>query len=1024
MSDSQPAPTADAPASPAAPANPPASAAKHASRLSMIVLALLSVGLYLHVINYELVYDDHFVIDRNASMEAVSTNFTAIFDLFSQEYWAGVNPDSPEMLKVKGQGLYRPLSLFLWALIHPFHGATTTWAYHLLSILANALAVVLLYRAVVYLFENQRLAFVAALVFALHPLHSEAVAYVAGLHDVLSAAAVFLGLMLFVRPRNSNGGLSAGSHLGILAALFVGLLAKEQTILLLPVLMLTDGFMSVQGRGLRMSQRTLLYGGLLAVTALHVLMRYNAIGYLSPQDGAISILDNPLIFEDFQTRLINGLKLMAKATWLFLWPQDLASDYSFNAIPVSNSFLQPAPLAGLVLVASLLMLGLGRMKRWPALCWGILFFLGCTAFFSNIIAPIGTIFAERLTYLPTAGACVAVAALIDRFILSRGLKDDTMHPLALSVVVIMGLALAIRTVDRNAEFKNSLSLFEAAREVSPRSARVHFQLGGIEAKNELFTRAENSMLTSLSILPTFMVAKIALGDIYMKDENFDMAFDQYRLVLRDLAGATNVSPIIEDTKRLALQRLAEINKERGDLQGAEEQLKLLIQINPDNPQPYLDMADMLEKQDRAADAIPYLEDLLDRHPDNSDGLLMLARTAGLVRDGEAYARARQGLEQSESGRAMALCVTGQELYLAAREENDKDKLNRALAAFDEAMALDDSLPQPYFYRGRFLNEEGRPFDALGQLELALERDARHPGALMQKVLALFKLNTVENIEEAVETLSVLETVNPNAACYKLMYEAYFRLGRRGKMEQTLKRLEELGSLPIQTILQSMFASEDDGEYDLAIERVLEAMKIEGYADHPEVISHLARLLMKADRPAEALAALHRQAESIQLQPAFKDIYLSINKARALMALKRYVEAANELEQFEQASNADNPMHRASLLQWRSALFLIADGPFYRPADAAELCREGLQITGYNHPPFFDLLMEALLDQDDTEAALKQAIEARVQFHKADRYKTAELALDKATKGDVDAALVLLREGDDEVLLKLADALER
>src|SRR5262249_36563815 len=134
--------------------------------------------------------------------------------------------------------------------------------------------------------------------------------------------------------------------------------------------------------------RLAVYGGLLLLLAIHIGIRAAAIGNLKPSGSAISVLDNPLIHEDFGIRLINGLKLLAFQIWPFLWPAKLSIDYSFNATPPPRSFLEPEPLSAAVLMIALLAWGLVMLKRRPPIGWGILFFLGVAAFTSNILLPI------------------------------------------------------------------------------------------------------------------------------------------------------------------------------------------------------------------------------------------------------------------------------------------------------------------------------------------------------------------------------------------------------------------------------------------------------------------------------------------------------------------------------------------------------------------------------------------------------------------------------------------------------------
>jgi hypothetical protein len=198
--------------------------------LPPLLLVLLSVGLYAPTLNYGLVYDDRFLIADNTSVTPARKDLSVAFELFAREYWEGVQSSKAVLLEPRGQALYRPLTLFLWALIVNAHG-TPGLALPPAVGAGNAGVVVLLYLAVTRLFGRPRLAFVAALLFALHPLHAEAAAYVAGLSDLLAAAVVLGGLVLWERATRDPDHLDTRSWVALLVVFFLGLLAKEQAVL-------------------------------------------------------------------------------------------------------------------------------------------------------------------------------------------------------------------------------------------------------------------------------------------------------------------------------------------------------------------------------------------------------------------------------------------------------------------------------------------------------------------------------------------------------------------------------------------------------------------------------------------------------------------------------------------------------------------------------------------------------------------------------------------------------------------------
>ncbi|MHC4844656.1 MAG: tetratricopeptide repeat protein, partial [Planctomycetota bacterium] len=768
--------------------------------LAPAFLALLSIALFAPTMSYPFVYDDAFLIINNESMVPARTDIGAAFNLFTQEYWEGVNPEASEALKLRGQALYRPLTLFMWACLSRVTDFETTWPFHLLSMLANAWVVVMIYLLVCRFWGRPRAAFVAALLFALHPLHSEAVAYIAGLSDVVSAGAVLLGLLCFERATREPGRLAGGATLALMATLFVGLLAKEQAAVLIAAVALTDLMFTMGGRRTSSGARLAIYGGMIAVLAAHVAIRYAALGYLEPSATAISRMDNPLIQEGFVVRLLTGFKLLAMQVWLFFWPAQLSVDYSFNAIPVARSFSHSEPLAGGILMAMMLIYGLAKLRRSPGIGWGVLFFLGCMVFTSNILVPIGTIFGERLMYISTIGGVIAVAMLIDPLLRDprRPTNESAVNAVGLLIVLAVGGALGVRTWERNKVFEGSIKLFNAAAEVVPESARVHYQLGSLLAPQQLYTKAEEHFKRALEIDNTFIQAAISLGNVYVRDRNWDKAIEIFRSILPEVKPTASLPGAVNEVKRMVHSSLAAAYAGKGDMEQAESSLQVAMQLSSESAASHVQLAQLYLNRGRPEEAIQTLRQALLVEPDELRGLYLLAQAASAAGDPDALEQAIRGLEQAEGGTSMAQTMRGVILYEQAIAEGDESKRQEAMALFENVRSSDPDLGLPYIYRARFLFEEGRFYDAIIDANRALERSPDHPLALILKARSQ---NASNRPQEALATLRDLELVNPNVSCYEEMARAQLALGNIDEFSEAFTKIEELGTPPVPLIIE-------------------------------------------------------------------------------------------------------------------------------------------------------------------------------------------------------------------------------
>lgn len=1005
----------------------PADAAPPAPRrtgLAVLTLVVISVALFAPSLSYHLVYDDFFLIQNNAAVQAVEDGFTNAFDLFGQEYWEGVNPERAAALRTRGQALYRPLTVFAWAALYratdgaydPVDDAYPAWPYHLASILANALTVVMLFLALRSVTGNGRMAFVAALIFAVHPLHTEAVAYVAGLSDVLAALSIFTGLLFFQRATQDRERLGVGWLVALVATFFLGMLAKEGAVLLFAVLLLTDYVRTWRGRGLSAKQRLGVYVPMLLVTIAMLGIRYAAVGRLQPDTNFISYLDNPLIQESFFVRLINGFKLLSMQVWLFLWPQELSVDYSYDVIKVSRRFGDPAILAGAVLTVVAILFGLFRARRYPALAWGLLFFFGCSIFTANIIVPIGTIFGERLTYLPSAGAALCVAAVLDRVVASR--RTGSITPVGAVLLLIALGALTARTWDRQKDFETTQALFESAVEVVPESARVHYQLGALNATNKLYSKAEESYRRALEIDDNFIQAGIGLANVYNQDKQYDKALTQYDMILNTLRGKDPV--VVAEIRRQVLTSRAQAKLGVDDTEGAMADLREAANIAGEAATSIVDLARLLMREQRYDEAISEARRGLAADPDNSELAKILGNAALMAGDEETFRETIEVLEQSESGRAMALAMKAEQLYDEGDLEGDEAKIQEALAMFAEARELDEDLAAPYIYNGRFFAQEGRYFDALVEFDRALTKSPDNPIALDYKARAQVGAGRPE---EAVETLERLVTVRPSAGAYRQLALLYAQLGRVEDMESAYDELEALGESAADIIYERALAYVDQGLLDEAILTLEQGLALPDYANHPLLVRSLAICYLDADRYEEALATFDVQADIDAASPEARDPYIPLNKARALMGLGRDLEASAQLEVFEQSTDPESDA-MVSLLHRRAQLFLRPDGPLYQPAAAAELAERALDRTNRRYPPYFLVAIEAYVAADDVLTAQLLGQEAKILFPNVAAFTSLAEALDLAAGGDVTTAAEALRATGDEELARIADALER
>ncbi len=194
------------------------------------------------------------------------------------------------------------------------------------------------------------------------------------------------------------------------------------------------------------------------------------------RSGPASLVDNPIAHAGFWAGRLTALQLLGYGAGLAVWPHPLAVDYSFAAVvvpPVDGGRL------GLTALGLLAAAGCAWLMRRPLLAlWGLGFFLAAQALTANLLLPIGTVFGERLLYLPLCGLAVSGAAL-----LAAGLRAGHARAgkgavaMMLSVLVVVLALMTLATARREQVYRDDLQLWTRTVEVMPDAARSQYNLG-------------------------------------------------------------------------------------------------------------------------------------------------------------------------------------------------------------------------------------------------------------------------------------------------------------------------------------------------------------------------------------------------------------------------------------------------------------------------------------------------------------------------------------------------------------------
>jgi len=461
---------------------------------------------------------------------------------------------------VQVPGAYRPLTMLSYAANERVSDGP--FGYHLVNLCLHVLVSLGVFWLAVRLLRSSFAAAVAGLLFATHPVHTEAVSNVVGRAELLAAALVLGALLAFLRAERARRRWRlvwmALSLLAFAAACF----AKESAFAAVLLFAITYIWLTPQWRVSRVAALLVLYT---AAGAIYLGARVPVVGALTIP-GAPSLVDNPLAHVDGATRLRTAMIVLWQYLSMLLLPVNLTADSSFNEIPPAFSFTDPRfALAGAALV-TVALLAARATRRIPALAIAALFLVVPLVLTANVLFPIGTIKAERLLYLPSVGWCLAWGALAA----AAGRTRPQVWAALLAVVVTV---YAGRSWARNRDWKDNLSLFSATLAASPGSAKAqHNAATALQGAGNL----DDALLhyrRALEIYPEYAAAAYGVGHVHHLRGNEDRAMQWY---LRALA--------IDPSLAKAHLQIGLIRLNHGEYDAAEAAFRTGLETAPDDPE--------------------------------------------------------------------------------------------------------------------------------------------------------------------------------------------------------------------------------------------------------------------------------------------------------------------------------------------------------------------------------------------------------------------------------------------------------
>ena len=512
-----------------------------------IILLVLGMALYISSLPYEFVLDDKIVMSKNAY---VKEGFGGISKILTSESMEG-HFGGQRNLVVGGR--YRPLSIITFAMEYGlFHDPAkiglkeskykeaecpecNTAISHFINVLLYGLTGLLLFRVLSLMFPLRKnkswffgLAFIAALLWVLHPIHSECVANIKGRDEILTLIGA-LATMYYSWRYASNGNLLWLWVSGILFLL--ALLAKENALTFLAVIPVSLYFFTKTS----FKRIAISVLPLLIASGIYLAMRYQAIGYFLDSGKPVTdLMNNPFTNMSIGERFATVFYTLLLYLKLLIFPHPLTHDYYPMQIP-TMSWTSPLSILSLLLHLGMGVFALLKIKSKNIFAYCIIFYIATLSIVSNIPFTVGTTMNERFVYISSIAFCIALAYFITNYL--PRIKDGKFKYLSYGLLGLFVVGFIAKTIERVPAWKDTLSLNQAAIKVSKNSARANCFMGTAifeyyrdkatpEEKPALLKESAAYVREALRIHPRYGSAMVMMSGLAAEEYKTDRDLDK------------------------------------------------------------------------------------------------------------------------------------------------------------------------------------------------------------------------------------------------------------------------------------------------------------------------------------------------------------------------------------------------------------------------------------------------------------------------------------------------------------------
>ncbi len=555
----------------------------HNTLLQSGLIFAFSFLLYANTLTHGFVLDDAIVITDNMY---TTKGVEGIPGIVSKETFFGFFKVEGKETLVSG-GRYRPMTLVLFAMIYQVAGASP-FIFHLLTVLLFAATCVVLYRTLLLLLAPRGdpyaalFSWLAALLFAAHPIHTEVVANIKGCDEIVTLLGSLITLYCTFQAFDTG---KLKWSIAAAVVFFLACLSKENAVTFVAVIPLALWVFRSASAGAIIRQTAPVFISFLVFFILRgTILNWKFGG------APMELMNNPYLkIEGTQWVPFTGAEKLAtifytlwKYVQLLFFPHPLTHDYYPRVID-KMTFANVAVLWSVALYIGMAVYAIKGLGKRDPLRFGILYYLLTLSIVSNLVFPIGTNMGERFAFMPSVGFCMVAASLLYAW----WSKMKNLNVL-MSVFGVVMLLFTIKTLTRNPAWASNEKLFFTDVQVSKNSAKIRNACGGVLfdrasketneiRRSDLCNDAISHLNRAIELYPNYSDAYVSRGGAHYYLKEYDQSIADYRraveLSSNDPRWKTYLALALRDGGRF-------YGEQRGNPGQASQYLNESWQLNP------------------------------------------------------------------------------------------------------------------------------------------------------------------------------------------------------------------------------------------------------------------------------------------------------------------------------------------------------------------------------------------------------------------------------------------------------------